>query len=96
MVTGLIVDWESLAKRLMVLMANNVIITTDSGHRWIESAQSHHVSMLDMLEARNHHVRSKVYGGVLEALDRIDSALKEAGDGTLLEQYADWEDEMYP
>ena len=72
-------NWE---KAFKMLLASNYLgfnITTEDGHWWIETLDDGWAER----DMDKHHVsiRSKVYDGPLQALARIDAAMK-ACDGT--------------
>lgn len=86
-------------KRMMVLGQFNCWITQEDGHRWIEwDSDAYRHNFVELVGGEGV-VSSKVYGGHLEALNRIDAILKARGDETLLEMYDEddlpWGNERY-
>jgi hypothetical protein len=75
-------------KRLMALGSLHAWVSTDSGHRWIEWSEG------GPFGKTAGYVRSKVYGGVSEALDRVDTALEARGNPNLVTMYDEWSDEL--
>lgn len=84
-------NWENLAKRLLVLMGRGVYLTSDSGHIWFEYDDTEDHYFANLFRNKGLSLNSKVYGGVLEALNIIDKALEAIGEPPLIEQWdADW------
>ena len=84
------INWEELAKRMMGLSAIGGTIEHFSGHRYIHFSEScgGYFNMYDI--CKKHGVeppRSKCYGGIIVALDRVDEVLKKVGHSSLLETF---------
>jgi len=81
------------AKRLIAAGHFGVSIHSADGHRWIEINAELEVNLADMLcQAKLTPIRSKVYGSVLDALDRVDGALKALGQPSLLETFESYDE----
>lgn len=82
---------DDLSKRLLSAMQLGIGVYSADGHRWITQYSAGEIEehWLDthLVDKNLSPVRSKVYGSVFEALDRIDGALKAIGEPTLLEQF---------
>lgn len=82
---------DDLSKRLLTAMHLGIAIYHGDGHRWITQFAAGDIEegWLDarLVEKKLPAIRSKVYGSVLEALDRIDGALQALGEPSLLEQF---------
>ena len=84
-------------KRLLALNFLSSWIECADGHIWIEAdydADSRG-ALIQILQKRGVHLRSKVYEGVIPALDRVDKALELANRPSLLENYEMWADNEY-
>jgi hypothetical protein len=56
---------------------NGIFVCQESGHRYIESAECGDLSSFEeSLESKNIYMRSKVYGGFLDAVERVNKAFK--------------------
>ena len=80
---------EKFWKRLLAAMQLGVYLQGRDGHIWIEcDGDSDDYSLSSILDDSGVMLNNKIYGGILEALDTIDEALKMAGVAyTLLELY---------
>lgn len=81
---------EKTCKRLLGAMQLGIVITHGNGHRWVYSFETDEVegSLNELLCAKGKEaLRHKCYGTVLDALDRVDGALKVLGKASLLGQY---------
>ncbi len=82
---------DTTCKRLLGAMQFGIIITHGNGHRWIYSMnvdECDQGSLNYQLRAKGKPViREKCYGTVIDALDRVDGALKVLGRASLLEQF---------
>ncbi len=90
------IDWKALTKRLLVLGQLGCRLESDSGHIWIEQAEGldyDNYRLSGILRKNGVRLNNKIYGGILEALDTIDEALKKCGEDSLLEKYD--EDELF-
>jgi len=95
------VNSEELAKRLLALGQYGCYLCGADGHIWIEpviDGESAKQSYLhDLLKRAGVGLNCKIYGGVLEALDTIDEALRLAGKPSLLKGFPGWryDDELF-
>jgi len=89
--------WDTI-KRLIALGALNAWVAHEDGHRWINTDEDEYRSRtrLSYLIGGAEKIRSKVYGGVLEALDRVDLALEKNGERTLSQLYDELELQFGP
>jgi len=80
---------NELAKRLLMLGMQGVFLTGADGHIWInyDNEVNDWLSFQEKLLKFNITFNSKIYGGVLEALDTIDYTLRLMGEPSLLEQW---------
>lgn len=80
---------DVVCKRLLSAMQYGIIITHGDGHRWIYSADTDENESLDsaLHDIGLPSIRSKCYGSVVDALNRVDGALKVLGRPSLLEAY---------
>ena len=81
---------DRTCKRLLSAMQLGVIITHGNGHRWLYSYphDENEASLNEQLVNAGHPMmRSKCYGTVADALDRVDGALKVLGQPSLLESF---------
>lgn len=81
---------EVLWKRLLALMDMSGYLISRDGHIWIECEMGEYSdthSLSDILKECGVILNSKIYGGILEALDTIDLALHSCGKPSLLESY---------
>jgi hypothetical protein len=79
---------NDLSKRLLGAMQLGIYLTGADGHIWIHSdADGPDHGINDILYAGHIHINTKIYGGVLEALDTIDRALDLCGSKPLIEWY---------
>jgi hypothetical protein len=91
------VDYEKAFKMLLAANYMGVRLSTSDGHWWIEasdfrnnpdtdSAWLDHDAYFDkLLDENNVACREKVYDGPLQALARIDAAMKACGNGGLMD-----------
>jgi hypothetical protein len=83
------VDNERLSKRLLALMQMGVCLVGRDGHIWIEEEPAiDGLSLSSELKRGGVRINSKIYGGILQALDTIDEALEKAGQPPLEEFYS--------
>lgn len=82
-------------RRLIAAMSLGIHIEFQDGHRWIEAADflDGDVGFSGRLKAYGLLLNNKIYGGVDEALDVIDEALKAMDDKTLAERFNAYFDE---
>jgi hypothetical protein len=96
------IDYEKAFKMLLAANYMGVRISTSDGHWWIEALDFHndgsetpwidHDAYFDKLLCKNSVTcREKVYDGPLQALARIDAAMKacDSGKGLLEGVYTD-------
>lgn len=77
-------------KRLLSAMQYGVLITHGDGHRWIytfETDEFEESLNYSLRKLGKPVIRSKCYGNINDALDRIDGALKVLGYPSLLERF---------
>lgn len=80
------IDYENLFKRLLMLNQIGVYLKGAHGHVWIEldeEAEYH-------LEFKQVAVNNKIYGGVIEAIDVMDEALRRDGQPSLMDTWEEW------
>ena len=87
-----------LEKRLVALSALGIRIEHDSGHRYIMSTPTDYFDIEKLAESARDF-DCKIYGGIEEALDRVDNLLIKTG-YMPLEEYCDrflleWKDYGY-
>jgi hypothetical protein len=90
---------EELAKRLLALGQYGCHLHGQDGHIWIEPAynqcdgeeEENHSDLHYVLKKAGVGLNNKIYGGVLEALDTIDEALRLAGIPSLLSGFSGWD-----
>jgi len=81
------------AKRLIAAGYFGISIHSADGHRWIEINEEVETNLQEMLsQAQLTPIRSKVYGSILDALDRVDGALKTLGQLSLLETFESYDE----
>lgn len=97
------IDWESLAKRLLVANQHGIRIEQESGHRWIYfdwevdrpfPALRKHPEILEEGETVKEGEAGaftllKEYGSFKAALDRIDKMLVDVDELVLLARFSD-------
>ncbi len=86
----MIEEGMELAIRLLALMQFGGRIHGADGHIWISVEQDYvgyGFNLHEWLRAGGIYLNSKIYGGVLEALDTIDAALAKIDKPTLFELY---------
>jgi hypothetical protein len=91
---------EDLAKRLLSLGQYGCHLCGRDGHIWIEPAYipgeeemiMEHSSLHYILKKAGVSLNNKIYGGVIEALDTIDEALRLSGWSSLLDGFPGWGD----
>lgn len=77
------IDYENLFKRLLMLNQMGVYLNGRDGHIWINQDENEEYPMkLDIV-----FLNTKIYGGIIEALDTIDLALETDGQPQLLERW---------
>ena len=74
------IDWKNLFKRLLMLNQLGVYLSGQDGHIWLNGEGVFDSVMLN----------SKIYGGVIEALDTVDEALRRDGKSSLLEMWDEY------
>jgi hypothetical protein len=84
---------ENLAKRLLALNDLGCYLIGRDGHIWIEEINNSLFS--EMLKIAGVILNNKIYGGILEALDTIDEALKLAKYINLIEYYENNKDRIF-
>ena len=83
---------DQTCKRLLSAMQWGIVITHGDGHRWIYSfvTDENGTSINNALrEKKLPPIRGKCYGSVIDALNRVDGALKILGWPSLLQTYED-------
>ena len=80
-------NYEKMFKQLFMLGNGGVYLTVNSGHTWIEQDENADRRIDEMLMFAGVSVNNKIYGGIAEALDTMDAALKAVGQPSLVEQY---------
>lgn len=87
-------DYEKAFKMLLAANYRGVWITMADGHWWINmDAQQEYGGLHDLLDTEKIHCRSKVYDGPLQAIERVDAAVRACSDGKGLIEYTytdDW------
>jgi len=82
---------DRTCKRLLSAMQYGVVITHGDGHRWIycvDTDENEGTNIDEALRKAGKPVmRSKCYGSVIDALNRVDGALKVLGWPSLMEAY---------
>lgn len=81
-----------LEKRLLGLMQMDTVLCGHDGHIWVvcnDDGYSEGFSLSRLLTEGRVLLDNKIYGGILEALDTIDEALKLAGFSHTLESWYD-------
>lgn len=86
---------EELAKRLLALGQYGCYLCGEDGHVWIRPAyynieEEDHSKLHYVLKSNGIGLNNKIYGGVLEALDTIDEALRLANQPSLLNGFCGW------
>lgn len=79
-------DFEQLFKQLLILNQYGVYLRGADGHVWIESDGDCEYPLV----LKNVMMNSKIYGGVIEAIETIDEALKRDGQEDLLTRWNEW------
>ena len=75
-------------------MALGITIQHADGHRWICSEETvNDFNFEEELESKSLYYTTKIYGGVLEALDVVDIGLNLTGRSSLLDYYGSMFDE---
>jgi hypothetical protein len=87
---------EELAKRLLALGQYGCYLCGEDGHIWIRPSyydmdEMEHSHLHYILKEAGVGLNNKIYGGVLEALDTIDEALRLAGKPSLLTGFCGWD-----
>lgn len=79
------VNWEKAFKMLLAANYMGVWIDTADGHWWIEVDEDHEYGgLFGLMEKHCISIRDKVYDGPLQAIARIDAALRACGNDGLL------------
>jgi hypothetical protein len=91
---------ENLAERILALNDIGCSLIGRDGHIWIEEnnldGDGDFVSELSLiLKEAGVCLNSKIYGGILQALDTIDEALRLAGTNNLLNRYIENKDRIF-
>jgi hypothetical protein len=89
-------NMEYLAKRLLALGQYGCYLCGEDGHIWIRPSyydidQADHSNLHHILKRAGVGLNNKIYGGVLEALDTIDEALRLSGYPSLLVGFPGWD-----
>ena len=89
-------NMEELAKRLLALGQYGCHLEGQDGHIWIEPSRffedaSDYTDLHEILKQAGISLNNKIYGGVLQALDTVDEALRLAGQPSLLAGFPGWE-----
>lgn len=89
--SDVIIVSDDTCKRLLSAMQYGIVITHGDGHRWIyciDTDENGDNNLDTALSAINKPIiRSKCYGTIIDALNRVDGALKVLGWPSLLEAY---------
>lgn len=90
-------DLEHYFKRLLVLNRLGIILEYRDGHTWISDVPIYEDDWQDSSLwcrkvnsiLRDNHIllNTKIYGGILSAIDTIDAALQMAGMEPLIDQF---------
>ena len=91
---------KDLAERILALNDIGCSLIGRDGHIWIEGNNlddnGDFVSELSkILKEAGVCLNNKIYGGILEALDTIDEALRLAGSKNLLDRYIENKDRIF-
>jgi hypothetical protein len=89
---------ENLAERILALNDMGCSLIGRDGHIFIVENyfDDDYVSKLSIiLKEAGVCLNNKIYGGILQALDTIDEALRLAGSKNLLERYIENKDRMF-
>ena len=79
---------DELSTRLLALGQMGAYLFGRDGHIWIEQDYNADGETLQtILCAGGIRLNNKIYGGVLQALDTIDEALRQCGEPALLQRY---------
>ena len=84
-----------LCKQLLALMQMGVRLEGRDGHVWIEceDIEPYGYNLHTFLKDHGVLLNNKIYGGVLEAIDTIDEAMKMCDTEGILDWY--WEDALF-
>jgi hypothetical protein len=80
------IDYENLFKRLLMLNQKGVYLNGADGHVWIEADEEADYP----LQLKNVAVNNKIYGGVIQAIDVMDVALRMDGQPDLMDTWNEW------
>lgn len=81
-------NWKELSLRLLAAMQCGVRLEGQDGHIWIMTEKEPYEFNLEgVLVAGRVCLNNKIYGGVIQALDTIDEALKMCDEQSLLKMY---------
>ena len=81
------INYEEVSKKLLSLMQMGTILKGRDGHIWIDFNWFNEDDLVEILLSYGVEINTKIYGGVIEALDTIDRALELAGETSLLERF---------
>lgn len=73
---------DTLSRRLLGAMQLGITLVGRDGHIWIETVgqgDDVYADFDDILAAGGILINNKIYGGILQALDTIDEALRQCG-----------------
>ncbi len=76
-------DYEVAFKKLLMMNQKGIYLVGRDGHVWIENDSEVEYP----LRLKRIILNNKIYGGVFEAIDTLDSAIEQDGQGTLLEMW---------
>lgn len=79
---------DKLTERLLGLMQIGARLEAHDGHIWIYSDEGDDDFLENILQEASILLNNKIYGGVLEALDTIDEALRLADKPSLATHYS--------
>ncbi len=79
-------DYEVAIKKLLMMNQKGIYLMGRDGHVWIETDNDVEYP----IELKRVILNNKIYGGVFEAIDTLDSALEQDGQKTLLEMWNEW------
>mgnify|MGYP003558735722 CR=1 FL=1 len=78
-------DFENLFKRLLVMNHRGIYLQSADGHIWIKNDPESDYPLAD--ELTNVMLNNKIYGGIVQAVDTFDEALRIQGLPSLLEMF---------
>jgi hypothetical protein len=83
-------DYENLFKRLLMLNQKGIYLYGRDGHVWIGTDENIEYP----LNLNNVLMNTKIYGGVVEAFDTIDEALRRDGQDDLLTRWNEYGEDV--